>query len=110
MYRILIGSLAALFLRTAGHVVWAQETGSAFYDEGVFAYEDGDYLAAETAFRKVLASAPNNPSAHHHLGKTYIKMERFGEAKPFIDTAWKGDPDLTDLAFDRAFLYYKMKD
>ena len=110
MYRILIGSLAALFLMTAGHVVWAQETGSAFYDEGVFAYEDGDYLAAETAFRKVLASAPNNPSANHHLGKTYIKMERFGEAKPFIDTAWKGDPDLTDLAFDRAFLYYKMMD
>ena len=25
-------------------------------------------------------------------------------------TAWKGDPDLPDLAFDRAFLYYKMAD
>jgi Tfp pilus assembly protein PilF len=110
MYRVLIGSLVVLFLMTAGHPLWAQETGSAFYDEGVFAYEDGDYQTAEAAFRKALTSDPNSPSTNHYLGKTYIKMERFGEAKPFIETAWKGDPDLTDLAFDRAFLYYKMTD
>jgi tetratricopeptide (TPR) repeat protein len=110
MYRILIGSLAVLFLMTAGHPVSAQETGSAFYDEGVFAYEEGNYQVAEAAFRKALASDPNSPSANHYLGKTYIKTERFGEAEPFIEAAWKGDPDLPDLAFDRAFLYYKMTD
>jgi len=110
MHRILIGSLAVLFLMAAGHPALAQETGSAFYDEGVFAYEDGDYKVAEAAFKKVLKSDPNNPSANHYLGKTYIQMERFGEAKPFVEKAWKGDPDLTDLSFDRAFLYYKMED
>ena len=110
MYRILIGSLVVLFLMTVGYPVSAQETGSAFYDEGVFAYEDGDYKAAEAAFRKVLTWDPNNPSANHYLGKTYLKMGRFGEAEPLIKTAWKGDPDLPDLAFDRAFLYYKMTD
>ena len=35
-------------------------------------------------------------------------MERFGEAEPFVESAWKGDPDLPDLVFDRAFLYYKL--
>jgi Tfp pilus assembly protein PilF len=110
MYRILIGSLAVLFLMTAGTFVSAQETGSAFYDEGVFAYEDGDYKAAEAAFTKALASDPQNPSANHYLGKTYIQMERLGEAKAFIEKAWKGDPDLPDLSYDRAFLYYKMAD
>ena len=110
MYRILIGSLAVMFLMTAGHPVSAQETGSAFYDQGIFAYEDGHYEAAEAAFRKALTSDPNSPSANHYLGKTYIKMERFRDAEPLIMKAWKGDPDLPDLAFDRAFLYYKMED
>ena len=110
MYRILIGSLAVLFFMTAGLPASAQETGSAFYDEGIFAYEDGRYQAAEAAFKKALASDPNSPSANHYLGKTYIKMERFEEAEPLIMTAWKGDPDLPDLAFDRAFLYYKKAD
>ncbi len=110
MYRILIGSLAVLLFMTAGHPASAQEAGSAFYDEGIFAYEDGKYKVAEAAFSKVLAGDPNNPSANHYQGKTYIKMERFVEAKPFIETAWKGDPGLPDLAFDRAYLYYKMAD
>jgi tetratricopeptide (TPR) repeat protein len=37
-------------------------------------------------------------------------MERFAEAKAFIEKAWKGDPDMPDLSYDRAFLYYKMAD
>jgi tetratricopeptide (TPR) repeat protein len=110
MYRILIGLLAVLFLMAAGHPALAQETGNAFYDEGVFAYEDGDYKAAEAAFTKALASDPKSPSANHYLGKTYVQMERFGEAKAFIEKAWKGDPDMPDLSYDRAFLYYKMAD
>jgi len=110
MYRILIGSLAVLFLMTAGHPVLAQETGSAFYDEGVFAYEDGDYKVAEAALKKALKSDPKNSSANHYLGKTYIQMERFGEAKAFIEKAWKGDSEMPDLSYDRAFLYYKMSD
>jgi len=110
MYRILIGSLAVLFLMAAGHPALAQETGSAFYDEGVFAYEDGEYKVAEAAFKKFLKSDPKNPSANHYLGKTYIQMERFGEAKPFLEKAWKGDPELFDLSYDRAFLYYKLAD
>jgi len=110
MYRMLIGSLAVLFLITAGYPASAQETVSAFYDTGVFAYEDGDYKAAEAAFRKALKLDSNSPSANHYLGKTYIKMERFKEARPLIEKAWQGDPDLTDLSFDRAFLYYKLED
>jgi Tfp pilus assembly protein PilF len=110
MYRILIGLMAVLFLMTAGYPVSAQEMGSAFYDEGVFAYEDGDFKTAEAAFKKALASDPNSPSANHYLGKTYIEMERFKDARPFVDKAWQGDPDMTDLSYDRAFLYYKMAD
>lgn len=110
MHRILIGSLAVLFLMTAVTFVAALEMGSAFYDEGVFAYEDGDYKAAEAAFTKALALDPNNPSSNHYLGKTYLMLGRFKKAKPLIENAWKGDPDLPDLSFDRAFLYYKMAD
>lgn len=110
MYRIMIGLLTVLFMVTVGHLASAQEMGSTFYVTGVFAYEDGDFEAAEAAFKKALASKPQSPAANHYLGKTYIQMERFKDARPFIEAAWKGDPDLTDLAFDRAFLFYKMAD
>jgi Tfp pilus assembly protein PilF len=109
MYRMLMGLLAVLLLMLAGLSASAQETGSAFYDDGVFAYEDGDYKAAETAFKKALDSDPKSPYANHYLGKTYIKMEQYKKAKAFMEAAWQGDPDLPDLAFDRAFLYYKME-
>lgn len=108
MYRTLIGSLLAAFLLMSMYPVWAQEIVSAYYDTGVFAFEDGKYKEAEVAFKKTLESDSDNPSANHYLGKTYIKMERYKDARPFIEKAWNGDPELTDLSYDRAYLFYKL--
>ncbi len=109
MYRILMASLAALVLLLVGYSASAQQVISAFYDEGVFAFEDGDYKTAEAAFVKALNSDPENPAVNHFLGKTYIKLEQYKKAKAVIEKAWKADPDSPDLAFDRALLYYKLE-
>jgi len=109
MYRILMVSLAVLFLVLTGNSASAQQATNAFYDEGIFAYEDGNYNIAETAFQKALDLDPQNPYANHFLGKTYIKMEQYKKAGKYIEKAWKLDAEMPDLAFDRAFLYYKLE-
>ena len=109
MYRILMASLAVLVLLLVGYSASAQQVINAFYDEGVFAFEDGDYTSAEAAFLKALNSDPENPAANHFLGKTYLKLEQYAKAKTAIEKAWQADPDSPDLAFDRAFLYYKLE-
>jgi tetratricopeptide (TPR) repeat protein len=88
----------------------AQETGRAYYDFGVFAYEDGDYGDAEKNFIKALEITPDDPFCQHFLGKTYLKLERYQEAKSCLNKAWKVNPDMSGLKYDLAFLNYKMSD
>jgi len=109
MYRVLTVSLVVLFFVFTSSTASAQKVGSAFYDEGIFAYEDGDYKAAQTALEKALKSDPNDPAANHLLGKTHIKMEQYKKAVTYIEKAWKLDTEMPDLAFDRAFLNYKLE-
>ena len=44
--------LFVIFMHLPAH---AQEQGNAYYDLGVFAYEDGDYEGAEINLKKALA-------------------------------------------------------
>ena len=57
-----------------------EEPGRAYFDFGVFAFEDGDYEGAEGNFKKAIIADPENPYYNHYMGKTYIKMKRFEEA------------------------------
>ena len=108
MHRLLLCSLIALFLCSVGFQVEAQTAGSTYYDLGVFAYEEGNFQAAETHFKKALETHPEDPSLNHYMGKTFIEQKRFDEAEKHLDIAWKQDPDLPGLAYDRAYMYYKM--
>jgi tetratricopeptide (TPR) repeat protein len=85
-----------------------QEPGRAYYDFGVFAYEDGDYESALKNFQKALEASPDNPYYNHYLGKTYLGMERYEEAKKYLTVAWEKDPDISGLRYDFALLHYKM--
>ncbi len=86
------------------------EPGRAYYDFGVFAYEDGDYGDAETNLKKALDMNPDNPFYHHFLGKTYIKTERYDDARVHLNRARELNPDLPELGYDIAFLNYKTGD
>ena len=86
-----------------------EDKGRAYYDFGVFAYEDGDYGDAEKNLKKALEFNPNNSFYNHYLGKTYLKMERYVEAKNYLSKAWELNPDIPGLKYDLAFLHYKME-
>ena len=85
-----------------------EERGEAYYDFGVFAYEDGDYNGSEKNLLKALQFAPHNPFYNHFLGKTYLKMERYEEAMTYLNKTRELKPDMPGLKYDTAFLYYKM--
>jgi tetratricopeptide (TPR) repeat protein len=88
----------------------AEDVGDAYYDLGVFAYEEGDYKGAEGHLKKALEFEPSNPFYNHFLGKIYLTTGRYQEAKNYLHAAWKADPDMSELKYDMAFLHFKMSD
>jgi tetratricopeptide (TPR) repeat protein len=86
----------------------AEDVGDAYYDLGVFAYEDGDYESAERHLKKALEFELNNPFYNHFLGKIYLTTERYQEAMNYLNAAWEVDPDVSELKYDMAFLHFKM--
>ncbi|QTA91070.1 tetratricopeptide repeat protein [Desulfonema magnum] len=111
MQKILSFILVAMFILSFGLPAHAQEDrGRAYYDFGVFAYEDGDYESAEKNLKKALEFNPDNPFYNHYLGKIFLKTERYQEAMTYFTKAWKADPDISGLKYDLAFLNYKMSD
>ena len=85
-----------------------EEGGVAYYDLGVFAYEDGDYEVAEKHLMKALEFDPDNPLYSHFLGKIYLRTARYQKAMNYFDAAWKANPDISELNYDIAFLNFKM--
>ena len=96
------------FLLIFHSVTHAEEEGRAYYDFGVFAYEDGDYEDAEKNLKKALEFDPANAFYNHYLGKTYLKMERYLEAVDYFNRAWKVNPDISGLKYDIALVNYKL--
>ena len=110
MYRLLkfafVISLVLLFAR----VSHAEEAGRAYYDLGVFAYEDGDYQEAEKSLKTALTFMPDNPFYNHYMGKTYLKMERYDEALAHLKLANDVNPDVLGLKYDLALGLFKVQD
>ncbi len=80
---------------------------SAYYDFGVFAYQDGDYQDAEKNLKKAVELDNTNPFYHHFLGKVYLKTGDYARAAQYLDMAWQKNPDIPELRYDRAMLYFK---
>ena len=108
MSRLLKCILVVLFFLLFATGVQAQEGGQAYYDFGVFAFEDADYPGAEANFKKALTFSPDNPFYNHFLGKTYLKLERYPESLIYLEKAWELDSTLSGLKYDLAYLKYKM--
>ena len=96
-----------LLLAGATH---AEEAGRAYYDLGVFAYDDGDYKEAEKNLKAALTAMPDNPFYNHYMGKTYLKMERYDEALAHLKLAHDVNPDVPGLKYDLALALFQVQD
>ncbi len=85
----------------------ADADGKAYFDLGVFAYEDGDHEGAMTNFLRALAKDPDNPRYHHYLGKTYLAQGKFEAAEEHFHRAEMTRPDLPGLDYDLGLVRYR---
>lgn len=106
--KLLVVFLLFFMMTVSAH--GADEKGSAYYDFGVFAYEDGDYDDALKNLQQALQLNPSNPFYQHYLGKILFKLERYQDALVQFDAAVKVSPDVPGLKYDLASLYSKMED
>ena len=68
-------SLYGLLLREVG-----ADVGKEYYQEGMKAYQDGDFEAAIESLTKAVAYDGKNQDAYFNLGNAYRKLEMNGEA------------------------------
>lgn len=80
--------------------------GNVHYDLGVFAFDEGNYVSAESHFKEAIQKEPDNAYYHHFLGKTYLETKRLEDAIAAFEVAWKLDPDISSLQHDLATAYY----
>ncbi|MBF0117247.1 MAG: tetratricopeptide repeat protein [Desulfobacterales bacterium] len=85
-----------------------KDKGYAYYDLGIFAYEDGDYKQACDNFKKAISLSPDDPAFNHYLGKTYIKMKRYEESLTYLNKAFTKNPNLPELKYDIAMANYSL--
>jgi len=83
---------------------------NAYYDFGVFAYEENDFSEAVKYFIKALAADPENPLYNHYMGKTCIKTGKYKEAKKYLKNALKKKPDHLDIKYGLAMANFNTVD
>ncbi|MGD9023161.1 MAG: tetratricopeptide repeat protein, partial [Deltaproteobacteria bacterium] len=110
MQRALGSVLVILLIYVLPMPAHGGEGGGAYFDLGVFDYEDGDYESAEMHFKRAAEFNPSNPFYNHFLGKTYLRTARYEEAMGSLTKAWESDPNITGLKYDLALLNYKMSE
>ncbi len=111
MKRWVVGGCLCLMLLVFFSPALAQSPqGRVYYDFGVFAFEEGDYQAAEANFLKALSFDPQNPYYNHFLGKTYFKRGEYDRAEQYLNIAWGLDNSISGLQYDLALLFFRQAD
>jgi Flp pilus assembly protein TadD len=72
---------------------------------GELAQATGDSVAAEAAFRRLLAADPNNPQATAALVHLLLQQKKAGEAESLLTAALEKHPDDPTLSAQLASLY-----
>jgi tetratricopeptide (TPR) repeat protein len=105
--KIMLACLLTLCLSFALSA-WAGGGGQVYYDLGVFAFDEDNFVDAEKHFTAAIEQEPDNSYYQHFLGKTYLKTKRPEDAIIPLEAAWKLNPDISSLQFDLATAYYEV--
>lgn len=88
----------------------ADETARNYYGLGVFAYEEGNYAAAEKFLSKAVKMDPEKALIHFYLGRTYFKQKRLELAESHLTRAFSLDPELPGLNYCLGLVDYENGD
>jgi tetratricopeptide (TPR) repeat protein len=84
-------------------------SGRAYFDLGVFAFEEGNYQNAITNFEKAIQLNPDDPEFYHYMGKTYLENQNYELSEKYLSEAFNRNPLLSDIKKDRAILLYRQE-
>jgi len=70
-----------------------------FFEQGLVAADQQDWIKAEKYFRKVVFLAEGSDDAHFQLGLALSKQNKFGESRPEFEKAISLNPDKTEAYY-----------
>ena len=106
--QIIITYMLILFI--SGIAIAEFQKGGAYYDLGVFAFEDKKYEEAQDYLTKALTHMPNDPFCHFYIGRTYLEIDNLSLARKHLYKAKELNPHIYGLTYELASLIFKEKD
>lgn len=85
------------------------QKGGAYYDLGVFAFEDKKYDEAQKYLKIALTHMPNDPFCHFYIGRTYLESGKLSLARKHLYLAKELNPHIYGLTYELAYLTFKEK-
>ncbi|MCP4658674.1 MAG: tetratricopeptide repeat protein, partial [bacterium] len=84
---------------------------AADWQEGIAAFQSGEYATAEAEFRAVIEGQPSWPGGHLMLGQTLLRRGRGDQALPHLERAYElADDAQTALALSQTYLHLERFD
>jgi tetratricopeptide (TPR) repeat protein len=87
----------------------ATPAGAEDFQQGVAAYNKGDYAAAAKSFETAIQKAPTIPDLHVNLALAYFRLKRTDEAVAELEKAASLGPDDAKIHFQLGSAYVDMQ-
>ena len=88
----------------------ATPAGAEEFQQGVGAYNKGDFAAAAQAFEAAVQKAPSVPDLHVNLALAYFRLNRTPDAVAELEKAASLGPDEPKIQFQLGSAYVEMKE
>jgi len=82
--------------------------GEIAFEEGLAAFEEGNWPVALTKFSEALKAEPDHAPAHQYMGVTLLKLKQPGEAVKELEKAKALDPKAQDVNLDLGQAYQEI--
>lgn len=107
---IATGDAATAHQRLAAAQAEAPDDAKVMQLQGDVAFADGDFAAAEEAYRQVAAAQPHNLVARTDIARVEIAADKLQEAIGSLDDLLADSPKNPNLNYLRALAAYRQKD
>ncbi len=107
-----MGTALLIFLQPIGGIIFSGTAETLFLEGNAF-YENGEYVNAEKAYKKILPYGIENPLVYYNLGNACFKQNKIGEAILYYERALRivpNDGDILDnLVYVNKQIYDKIE-
>jgi tetratricopeptide (TPR) repeat protein len=99
-----------ILLLSIFNLVIAEEIAQNYYDLGVFAYEERNFIESQDLLLKAISLDPENARINFYLGRVYVKLGQLDASAHHLSTAFLTDPKIPGLTYFLGILYQEKKD